>query len=96
MDFDLKKCFALIVEMEVFALKVKVDDDINKLIARFVGRKCHPISNTIKKSFVNINDGDLIGFDKSYFIGCCRKDACSLFQLSNRTKKYWDWNLFLT
>ena len=81
--------------MEIIGLKQKVDDDINKLIAKFVGMKTHPITFTIKESFTNINDGDFLGFDKSYFIKCCRKGSSDLFQLSIRTEKYWGWDLFL-
>ena len=79
--------------MEIVGLKQKVDNDINKLIIKFVGMKTHPIAHTIKESFQN--DGDIIGFDKSYFIKCCRKGWSDLFQLSDRTEEYWDWNLFI-
>ena len=81
--------------MEIVALKQKVDNDVNKLIAQFVGIKTHPIAFTIKESFQNINDGDFVGFNKSYFIKCCRKGCSDMFQLSNRTEKYWDWGLFI-
>ena len=81
--------------MEIVGLKQKVNDDINKLISKLVGMKSHPITFTIKESFTNINDGDFLGFDKSYFIKCCRKGCSDLFQLSNRTENYWNWNLFL-
>ena len=54
--------------MEIVALKQKVDNDINKHIAKYVGIKTHPIAFTIKESFQNINDGDFVGFNKSYFM----------------------------
>ena len=56
--------------------------------------KTHPIATMIKGSFKNLNDGDLVGFKKSSFMKCCQ-DAQTIFQISNKTEKYWNWNLFL-
>ena len=80
--------------MEIVGLKQKVDDYVNKLIAKFVGLKPHPIASTIKESFQNINDGDFLGFNKSCFIKCCRQGYGDIFQISNRTVNSWNWNLF--
>jgi len=57
--------------------------------------KTHPIATMIKESFRNIGDGEILCFEKSYFIKCCKKNSYSIYQISNKTEKYWDWNLFL-
>jgi hypothetical protein len=57
--------------------------------------KTHPTATMIKESFRNIGDGEILCFEKSYFIKCCKKNSYSIYQISNKTEKYWDWNLFL-
>ena len=57
--------------------------------------KIHPTATMIKESFVNMDNGDLIGFQKSYFAECCKKNWSSIYQISNKAEKYWDWGLFL-
>ena len=40
--------------MEIVGLKQKVDDDINKLIAKFVGFPSHPTGEGNKRSYSRI------------------------------------------
>ena len=53
----------------------------------------HPTANMIKESFLNIGDGDCMGFKKSCFLKQYRKNG-DMFRISNRTENYWNWNLF--
>jgi hypothetical protein len=55
--------------------------------------KVHPTASMIKESFRNINDGDILGFDKLYFLKCYKKTIYRLFEVSNKTDYYWN-NLF--
>jgi hypothetical protein len=57
--------------------------------------KTHPTATMIKESFMNINYGFTTGFNKLYFLKCYKKAWHDVFQVSNRTEEYWDWNLFL-
>ena len=40
--------------MEIVGLKHKVDDDINKLIAKFVGLPVNPVADMIKHKIVQL------------------------------------------
>ena len=49
--------------MEIVALKQKVDDDINKLIAKFVGIKPHPAAKLLIDFSYRYSKGDYYGDD---------------------------------
>ena len=55
--------------------------------------KIHPTASMIKESFRNINDGDILGFNKSYFLKCYRKTIQTIFLVSNKTEYFWN-NLY--
>ena len=57
--------------------------------------KIHPTATMIKESFVNMDNGDLIGFQKSYFAKCCKKNWHTIYRISFKSEEYWDWGLFL-
>ena len=59
-----------------------------------VENKTHPTATMIKESFLNIGDGDCMGFQKSYFLKRYSING-DVFSISNRTENYWNWNLFL-
>jgi hypothetical protein len=44
-----------------------IGDDITELFNK-VDNRTHPIAKAIKESFVNMDNGDLIGLRKSYFL----------------------------
>jgi hypothetical protein len=61
--------------MEIVGLKQKVDDDVNKLIFKFVGVKPQPLAELLKsviREYVLIF-GDEDEFDSSYFLVCRRR-----------------------
>ena len=52
--------------------------------------KIHPTATMIKNSFRNIGDGDILGFDKSYFLKCCKRTIHNIFLVSNKTEYFWN------
>ena len=67
---------------------------LNNIENNIVEYKTHPTATMIKESFLNIGDGDCMGFQKSYFLKRYRING-DVFSISNRTENYWNWNLFL-
>ena len=65
-----------------------------EVVMNIVKHMEHPTATMIKESFLNIGDGDFMGFQKSYFLKSYRKNGYT-FSISNRTENYWNWNLFL-
>ena len=65
----------------------------NLRIIKPVEYKFHPTASMIKESFRNINDGDILGFNKSYFLKCYRKTIQTIFLVSNKTEYFWN-NLY--
>jgi hypothetical protein len=56
--------------------------------------KTHPTATMIKESFLNFDNGDWLGFQKSYFLKRHRKNG-DMFRIFDKTENYWNWNLFL-
>ena len=67
---------------------------LNNIENNIVEYKTHPTATMIKESFLNIGDGDCMGFQKSYFLKSYRKNG-DIFSVSNKTENYWNWNLCL-
>ena len=49
MKNDLKECFLNKLIMEIVGLENFVQDDVNKIIAKFVGFKPHPVTKDLKR-----------------------------------------------
>jgi hypothetical protein len=71
--------------MHTFLSNIKNDNPII--------RPVHPTASMIKESFININNGDILGFNKSYFLKCYKKTTQTMFLVSNKTDYFWN-NLF--
>ena len=70
-----------------------IETFLNNIENNIIENKTHPTANMIKESFLNIGDGDCMGFKKSCFLKQYRKNG-DMFRISNRTENYWNWNLF--
>ena len=84
--------------MEIVGLKQKVDDDINKLISKFVGLPVHPharIMTSLIKNFQNQNKmyfricsmDDYIECRTNRFTRCLKRDSLVLWNCSRCGKK---------
>ena len=78
-------------EMIINTFLNNIENNIENNIVEY---KTHPTATMIKESFLNIGDGDCMGFQKSYFLKRYRING-DVFSISNRTENYWNWNLFL-
>ena len=66
-------------------------DNIKYNIIKPIEYKIHPTASMIKESFVNINDGDILGFNKLHFLKCYMKTVHNLLQVQNKTEGYWNY-----
>ena len=62
----------------------------NKIENKTIEYKTHPIAKTIKECFVNMDDGVLIGFRKSYFSKRYQVNG-DIFRIFDKTENYWNW-----
>ena len=76
-----------IMIMNTFLDNIKDNDSIIEPVEY----KIHPTASMIKESFVNINDGDILGFNKLHFLKCYMKTVHNLFLVSNRSEYYWNY-----